>query len=110
MKIRIERKLYDRVRNCADAVNDPVADWIGKAIRQDAKGVFPRVAFDDCGPLATRASVVARVNCPAPIASADLHGILQRACAHCEARMIKPFATPLREGVDFVLEKKGNSL
>lgn len=104
MKIRIERKLYDRVRNCADAVRDEVAVWIAKAIRMDAKGAYPRVSFDDSGALATRASVVARVNWTEPITSRELHGVLQRACAHCEARMPKPFVTPLREGVDYVLE------
>ena len=104
MKIRIERKLYDRARNCADAVRDQVADWIAKAIRMDAKGSYAGVDYDDNAPLATRGSVVARVNWTKPITSRELHGVLQRACAHCEARMPKPFVTPLREGVDYVLE------
>lgn len=104
MKIRIERKLYDRARNCADAVRDPVADWIANTIKQDARGGFPRVAYDDQTPLATRGSVVARVNWTEPITSRELHGVLQRACAYCEARMRKPFVTPLREGVDYIVE------
>lgn len=103
MKIRIERALYDRARNCADAVHDPLSEWIAKAIRQDAKGVFTRVAYNDKTPLATRASVVARVNWAKPMTAAELHGVLQRACAYCEARTHPPFVTSLREGVDYLV-------
>ena len=103
MKIRIERTLYNRARDCADAVGDPVADWIAKAIRQDAAERYPHVDYCDETPVATRGSVVARVNCPAPLTARELHGILQRACAFCEARRPRIFSTPLREGHDYFI-------
>lgn len=104
MKVRIERALYDRARACADAVRVPLAEWIPLALRFDARGGCPRVSGAEHERVATRGSVVARVNWPGPLGARELHGVLERVCAYCEARTRPPFDTPLREGVDYLVE------
>lgn len=105
MKIRLDRNLLSRARACAEEIDAPLTDWAGRALRLYRAGKFPRVADNDAGKGATRASVVATL--PGEQREADeMRQALQAAVAWCEARRLPPLQIPLVEGKDYLVERE----
>ena len=105
-KVRMARELYERAAVCAREVDETVSRWMelctrpGHLERAQAAGV----AVPDEWLSATRDGVVATVDGE----HAD-HGRLRLCVATvvlwCESRRLPPVECPMREGVDYYLER-----
>jgi hypothetical protein len=105
-KVRMARELYERAAVCAREVDETVSRWMelctrpGHLERAQAAGV----AIPDNWLSATREGVVATVD-----GVHTDHDALRRCVAAvvlwCEARRLPPVACPMREGVDYYLER-----
>ena len=47
MKLRVSIDLRDRAKDCADAIDETLTNFIGLAIINDMKGRFDDIAFDE---------------------------------------------------------------
>ena len=105
MKIRLERRLVERARICADEVDATLADWSSRALKQWRLGKFGRVAkpktHANCY---TRASVVATLPGLQQDAT-DMRLALLSAVKYCEKQRIPRFKTHLVEGVHYIVDR-----
>ena len=105
-KVRMSRDLYERAAQCARDVDETVSRWLELCTRPHNlyRAQAAGVAIPDELISATRESVVATVD-----GAHEDHGLL-RLCAAtvvlwCESRRLPPVECPLREGVDYYLER-----
>jgi hypothetical protein len=107
VKLRINRDLHERLRNCAEAVDRPLGEYVGVLVRLWRKGQFSqepvRVATVVAMEFATREDsvVITAEDCdcdPASMRRAIVMGVL-----YAEARNPKPFETALVAGKDYVV-------
>ena len=105
-KVRMDRDLYERAAVCARAVDETVSRWLALCTRPHNlyRAQAARVAIPDEWLSATREGVVATVDGE----HAD-HDVLRRCVAvvvlWCESRRLPPVECPMREGVDYYLER-----
>ena len=105
-KVRMDRDLYERAAVCARAVDETVSRWLDLCTRPHNlyRAQAAGAAIPDEWLSATREGVVATVDGE----HAD-HDVLRRCVATvvlwCESRRLPPVECPLREGVDYFLER-----
>ena len=105
-KVRMDRDLYERAARCACDVNEAVSRWLDLCTRPRNlyRAQAAGVAIPDEWLSATREGVVATVDGE----HAD-HDVLRRCVAvvvlWCESRRLPPVECPMREGVDYYLER-----
>ena len=105
-KVRMDRDLYERAAVCARAVDETVSRWLDLCTRPHNlyRAQAAGVAIPDEWLSATREGVVATVDG----AHSD-QDVLRRCVAvvvlWCESRRLPPVECPLREGVDYFLER-----
>jgi hypothetical protein len=105
-KVRMDRDLYERAAACARSVDETVSRWLDLCTRPNNlyRAQAAGVAIPDEWLAATRDGVVATVDGE----HAD-HAVLRRCVAAvvlwCESRRLPPMECPLREGVDYFLER-----
>ena len=105
-KVRMDRDLYERAATCARDVDETVSRWLALCTRPNNfyRAQAAGVAIPDEWLAATRDGVVATVDGT----HAD-HDVLRRCVAAvvlwCESRRLPPVECPLREGVDYYLER-----
>ena len=105
-KVRMDRDLYERAAVCARAVDETVSRWLDLCTRPHNlyRAQVTGVAIPDTWLSATREGVVATVDGE----HAD-HDFLRRCVAAvvlwCESRRLPPVECPMREGVDYFLER-----
>ena len=105
-KVRMDRELYERAAACARDVDETVSRWLDLCTRTNNlyRAQASGVAIPDEWLAATRSGVVATVDGE----HAD-HDVLRRCVAAvvlwCESRRLPPVECPLREGVDYYLER-----
>ncbi len=105
MKLRINANLHARARDCSDAVNEPLSEWIAIAWRAHERGDLDQVApVPDCHDTSAAASTVITIR-PLEVDPATLRDVIARAVAYCEARNPPPFTPPGVEGIDYLIEK-----
>ena len=105
-KVRMSRELYERAAQCAREVNETVSHWMELCTRpghlERAQAAGRPVPAEWLG--APRDTVVATVDG----AHAD-HGRLRLCVATvvlwCESRRLPPVECPMREGVDYFVER-----
>ena len=108
-KVRMSRDLYERAAVCAREVDETASRWMELCTRpghleraQAASASIPAEWLS-----APRDGVVATVDG----VHAD-HDVLRRCVASvvlwCEARRLPPVECPMREGVDYFLERGGD--
>ena len=105
-KVRMDRGLYERAAQCARDVDETVSRWLDlctlphNLYRAKSAGV----AIPDAWLSATREGVVATVD-----GEHAYHDVLRRCVAvvvlWCESRRLPTVECPLREGVDYYLER-----
>ncbi len=106
-KIRISRELYDRAAECATEVCEPLGRWMALCQREDAKvmSAAHREAIPQHLVIATRGgSLSATVGCEVGDA-AEFRRNVAAAVLFCEGKRPPPFVCPLREGVDYLVER-----
>ena len=105
-KVRMDRDLYERAAACARAVDETVSRWLDLCTRPHNlyRAQAAGVAIPDEWLSATREGVVATVDG----GHAD-HDVLRRCVAAvvlwCELRRLPPVECPMREGVDYLLDR-----
>ena len=105
-KVRMDRDLYERAAVCARSVDETVSRWLDLCTRPHNlyRAQAAGVAIPDEWLSATREGVVATVDGE----HAD-HDVLRRCVAAvvlwCESRRLPPVECPMREGVDYYLER-----
>jgi len=105
-KVRMDRDLYERAAVCARAVDETVSRWLDLCTRPHNlyRAQAAGVAIPDAWLSATREGVVATVD-----GEHTDHDVLRRCVAvvvlWCESRRLPPVECPLREGVDYYLER-----
>ena len=105
-KVRMDRELYERAAECARAVDETVSRWLDLCTRPHNlyRAQAAGVAIPDELISATRESVVATVD-----GAHEDHGLLRLCVATvvlwCESRRLPPVECPMREGVDYYLER-----
>ena len=105
-KVRMDRDLYERAAACARDVDESVSRWLDLCTRPNNlyRAQAAGVAIPDEWLSATRGGVVATVDGE----HAD-HDVLRRCVAAvvlwCESRRLPPVVCPMREGVDYYLER-----
>ncbi len=105
-KVRMDRDLYERAAECARSVDETVSRWLDLCTRPHNlnRAQAAGVAIPDKWLSATREGVVATVDGE----HAD-HDVLRRCVAvvvlWCESRRLPPVECPMREGIDYYLER-----
>jgi len=105
-KVRMSRDLYERAAQCARDVDETVSRWLDLCTRPHNlyRAQAAGVAIPDELISATRESVVATVD-----GAHEDHGLLRLCVATvvlwCESRRLPPVECPMREGVDYYLER-----
>ena len=105
-KVRMDRDLYERAAVCARVVDETVSRWLDLCTRPHNlyRAQAAGVAIPDAWLSATREGVVATVD-----GEHTDHEVLRRCVAvvvlWCESRRLPPVECPLREGVDYYLER-----
>ena len=105
-KVRMDRELYERAAVCAREVDETVSRWLDLCTRTNNlyRAQAAGVAIPDAWLSAPREGVVATVDGE----HAD-HDVLRRCVAAvvlwCESRRLPPVVCPMREGVDYYLER-----
>lgn len=105
-KVRMSRDLYERAAQCARDVDETVSRWLELCTRPHNlyRAQSAGVAIPDELMSATRESVVATVD-----GAHEDHGLLRLCVATvvlwCESRRLPPVECPMREGVDYYLER-----
>jgi hypothetical protein len=106
MKIRIEKTLADRARECAREVGTTLHDWSRRALLQWRTGKFGRVAKGAKQKNATRGNSTVVTLFGSQEEKEEMRLALLTAVKYCEKRRPRPFKTRLREGVDYIVERE----
>ena len=108
-KVRMDRDLYERAAVCARSVDETVSRWLDLCTRPHNlyRAQSAGVAIPDEWLSATREGVVATVD-----GAHEDHGLLRLCVATvvlwCELGRLPPVVCPMREGVDYFLERGGD--
>jgi len=105
MKLRINRELHDRARRCADAIGEPLSEFVRLAVLNHDKGRLASVAPETKLQSATRESAVITIG---EIAHEPtiIREAIARAVAYAEPLIPPPFQTKMLEGKDYIVERE----
>ena len=104
-RLRITRALHDRAKICADAIHEPLTEFVRCCLIQQRKGTFAAVVNDTELQSTTDPTAVITIQAtdlePPEIRRAIANGVM-----YSEARMPSPFKTHLVAGRDYFIDTR----